>query len=352
MREVAIIAFGQTPNRRKELHRNDAEMVAPVVADVLKGVGISRSDVDFTCSGSSDFLAGYSFSWVMAIDALGAWPPIQESHIEGEAAWALYEAWVKMLCHEEIEVALVYGFGRQSMSSPREVMVLMNDPYLETPLWPDTISQAALQARALLDAGLCTERDFAEIAVRNLRHAESNPLAQLSGRLDPDALLETPTIASPLRKHDCPPITDGACAVLLAAGDRARALCDRPAWIRGLEHRIDVQALGRRDLTRSHSARLAAEAAGAIGTRADIVELHAPFTPQDWILQRELEIPEGTVINPSGGIHQGNPLMGTGLVRFGEVAARIIRGEADLGVAHATQGPCLQQNMVGVLEGE
>lgn len=352
MREVAIIAFGQTPNRRKELHRNDAEMVAAVVAAVLKGVGLSRRDVDFTCSGSSDFLAGYSFSWVMAIDALGAWPPIQESHVEGEAAWALYEAWVKMLCHEEIEVALVYGFGRQSMSSPRELMVLMNDPYLETPLWPDAISQAALQARALLDAGLCTERDFADIAVRNLLHAESNPLAQLSGRLDPDALLETPTIASPLRKHDCPPITDGACAVVLAAGDRARTLCDRPAWIRGLAHRIDVQALGRRDLTRSHSARLAAEAAGAIGTRVDIVELHAPFTPQDWILQRELEIPEGTVINPSGGIHQGNPMMGAGLVRFGEVAARIIRGEADLGVAHATQGPCLQQNMVGVLEGE
>lgn len=352
MREIAIIAFGQTPNRRKELHRNEAEMLAPVVAEVLEGVSLSRMDVDFTCSGSSDFLAGHAFSFVVALDALGAWPPIKESHVEGEAAWALYEAWVKMLCHEEIEVALVYGFGRQSMSSPRDLMVLMNDPYLETPLWPDTISQAALQARALLDAGLCKERDFAEIAARNLQHAESNPLAQLSGRPDPDTLLEAPTIASPLRKHDCPPITDGACALLLAAGDRARALCDRPAWIRGLDHRIDVQALGRRDLTRSHSARLAAEAAGAIGTRVDIAELHAPFTPQDWILQRELEIPDGTVINPSGGIHQGNPMMGTGLVRFGEVAARIIRGEADRGVAHGTQGPCLQQNIVGVLEGE
>jgi len=85
-------------------------------------------------------------------------------------------------------------------------------------------------------------------------------MAQLSGRPDPGQLLESPTIASPLRKHDCPPITDGACALLLAAGDRARALCNRPAWIRGLAHRIDVQALGRRDLTRSHSARLAAEA--------------------------------------------------------------------------------------------
>ena len=291
MREVAIIAFSQTPNRRKELHRNEAEMLAPVVAEVLKQVNLSRTDVDFTCSGSSDWLAGHSFSWVTAMDALGAWPPIIESHVEGEAAWALYEAWVKMLCHDEIGVSLVYGFGRQSMSSPREVMVLMNDPYLETPLWPDTISQAAIQARALLDAGLCTERDFAEIAARNLRNAQRNPLAQLSGEYDPDELLKEPTIASPLRKHDCPPITDGACAVLLAAGNRARQLCKRPAWIRGLAHRIDAQALGRRDLTESPSARLAAQAAGAIGKHVDIAELHAPFTPQDWILQRELEIP-------------------------------------------------------------
>ena len=104
MREVAIIAFGQTPNRRKERHRNEAEMLAPVVAEVLERIGLSRRDVDFTCSGSSDFLAGHAFSFVMALDALGAWPPIQESHVEGEAAWALYEAWVKMLCHEEIRL--------------------------------------------------------------------------------------------------------------------------------------------------------------------------------------------------------------------------------------------------------
>jgi acetyl-CoA acetyltransferase len=352
MRDVAIVAFGQTPNQRSEPYRDEAEMLAPVVAGVLDAAGLSRTDVDFTCSGSSDFLAGQPFSFVTALDALGAWPPIHESHVEGEAAWALYEAWVKILCDEEVEVALVYGFGRQSMGATRDVMTLMNDPFVEAPLRPDAISQAALQARALLDAGLCTERDFAEIAVRNLRHAQSNPLAQLSGLWDPDELLEAPMIATPLRRHDCPPITDGACAVILAAGNRARALCDRPAWIRGLAHRVDVQALGRRDLTRSRSARLAAEAAGAIGGRTDVVELHSPFTPQDWILQRELEIPASTVINPSGGIHQGNPMMGAGLVRFGEVAAWIIRGDVDRGVAHGTQGPCLQQNMVGVLEGE
>jgi len=50
MREVAIIAFAQTPNRRRELHRDEAEMLAPVVADALGQVGLSRKEVGFTCS--------------------------------------------------------------------------------------------------------------------------------------------------------------------------------------------------------------------------------------------------------------------------------------------------------------
>ena len=69
MREVAFVAFGQTPNRRREPYRNEAEMLAPVVAEVLDQVGLSRTDVDFTCSGSSDFLAGHPFSFVMALDS-------------------------------------------------------------------------------------------------------------------------------------------------------------------------------------------------------------------------------------------------------------------------------------------
>ena len=37
---------------------------------------------------------------------------------------------------------------------------------------------------------------------------------------------------------------------------------------------------------------------------------------------------------------------------MGEAASRITRGEADRAVAHATSGPCLQQNLVCVLEGD
>jgi acetyl-CoA acetyltransferase len=137
--------------------------------------------------------------------------------------------------------------------------------------------------------------------------------------------------------------------VVLAAGDAARRLCTRPAWIRGIDHRIDVQDLGRRDLTTVPSAARAAARAGARG-RFDVAELHAPYTSQELVLRRALELDLGTV-NPSGGALCANPLMAAGLIRFGEVARRINAGEADRGLAHASSGPCLQQNLVAVLEG-
>ena len=55
-------------------------------------------------------------------------------------------------------------------------------------------------------------------------------------------------------------------------------------------------------------------------------------------------------INPSGGALAANPVMVAGLTRLGEAAARIHAGEARRAVAHATSGPCLQQNLVCVLE--
>ncbi len=57
-------------------------------------------------------------------------------------------------------------------------------------------------------------------------------------------------------------------------------------------------------------------------------------------------------INPSGGALAANPMMAAGLIRIGEAAGRIMTGDANRALAHATSGPCLQQNLVCVLEGE
>ena len=159
-------------------------------------------------------------------------------------------------------------------------------------------------------------------------------------------------LVDPLRKDDCPPISDGLAVAILAADDAARAHCSRPAWIRGIDHRIESAALGERDLTDSPSTRLAAQNAGVGSDKVDMAELHAPFSHQELLLRSALGLDDTVSINPSGGALCANPIMAAGLIRFGEAAQRIIDGSADRAVAHATSGACLQQNLVCVLEGE
>ncbi|HEX4457282.1 MAG TPA: lipid-transfer protein, partial [Polyangia bacterium] len=191
----------------------------------------------------------------------------------------------------------------------------------------------------LIDGGKYGERDFANVAAR----AKKLPSAS--------ALLDAPYLVSPLRKHDCPPINDGAAAIVLAAGDRAKSMCKRPAWIRGIDHRIEPHSLGARDLSRSPSTERAGQAAGVGDAPIEIAELHAPFSSQELIVRDALGLDDKVNINPTGGALATNPLMVAGLVRLGLAARHIHDGDAKRTLAHATSGPCLQQNLVAVLEG-
>jgi acetyl-CoA acetyltransferase len=350
--DVAVVGFAQSPcARHSDSTTSGVEMLVPIFHEVLAATGLAKGDIGFWCSGSSDYLAGRAFSFVQAVDAIGAFPPVRESHVEMDAAWALYEAWLKILTGEA-ETALAYGFGKSSAGVLRRVLALQLDPYLLAPLWPDSVSIAALQARAGLDAGLWTEKEMAEVAVRSRAAARDNPGAQIAGEFAAADLLAAPYVADPLRAHDCAPVSDGAAVAILAAGDRARELCARPAWITGFEHRVDSAVLGARDLTTAPSATAAAQAAG-VGAGADGVdtaELHAPFTHQELLLRRALGLDGETRVNPSGGALCGNPMFAAGLARIGLAAGEIMAGRADRALGHATSGPALQQNLVCVME--
>ncbi|HEY6798276.1 MAG TPA: thiolase domain-containing protein [Kineosporiaceae bacterium] len=350
MRDVAVVGFAQTPNvRRSGATTNGVELLVPIFQEVLAGLGLSRRDIDFWCSGSSDYLAGRAFSFVTAVDAIGAFPPIAESHVEMDAAWALYEAWVKILTGEA-DVALAYGFGVSSAGHLRRVLALQLDPYTVAPLWPESVSIAALQARLGLESGRWSQAEMAEVAVRSRACALSNPYAQVAGETTVEELLAQPFVADPLRAHDCAPVSDGAAVVILAAGERARELCARPAWITGFAHRIDPQALGLRDLTTAPSAAAAAADAGARGGPIDVAELHAPFTHQELVLRRELGLGGEVRVNPSGGALAGNPMFSAGLARIGWAGQQVMSGAAGRALGHATSGPALQQNLVCLLE--
>jgi len=349
VRDVAVIGFAEAPSvRSTDGTTNGVEMLVPIFREVFDQTGLTKSDIGFWCSGSSDYLAGRAFSFVSAVDAIGAFPPVMESHVEMDGAFALYEAWVKVLTGDA-DIALAYGFGKSSAGDLRRVLALQLDPYVVAPLWPDSVGIAALQARLGLEQGIWTERGMAEVAVRSRAAALTNSRAQLAGEVTADELLSRPFVADPLRAHDCAPVTDGAAVVIIAAADQARELCQRPAWISGFEHRIDSGQLGARDLTRSASATAAFTAAGAGGV--DVAELHAPFTHQELILRDALGPADSVRVSPSGGALAGNPMFAAGLARIGHAARQIITGAADRTLGHATSGPALQQNLVCVMEG-
>ena len=350
--DVAVVGFAQSPVRvREDATTSGVEMLVPIFAEVFRACGLTRRDIGFWCSGSSDYLAGRAFSFVSAVDAIGAVPPTMESHVEMDAAWALYEAWAKVLTGEA-EIALAYGFGKSSGAELRRVLALQLDPYLLAPLWPDSVSVAALQARLGLEAGRWTEKDMAEVVARSRAAAAGNPAAQVSGSVAASELLARPYVAEPLRAHDCAPVGDGAAVVIIASAQRARELCERPAWISGFAHQVDSGSLGARDLLAVPSAAGAASGAGAYDGAVDVVELHAPFSHQELLLREALGLGEGVAVNPSGGALCGNPMFAAGLARIGLAARAVMSGRASRALGHATSGPALQQNLVCVLSGE
>ena len=300
-RPVAIVSWAsfETPS---EPARHEVEMLLPVIQETLAKVGLTQQDIGFTVSGSSDYLQGFPFAFVGALDAVGAWPPIRESHVEMDGAFALYEA-VNVLQEEGIDTALVYAFARPSRGELDRTLALQLDPYCVAPLWPDARGLAALQAQAMKDSGR-----FADV---------------------PDV---PPTV-----------VADGCVAVVLAVGDRARELTDSPVWIRGIDHRIEPPALGVRDLTSSPSTKTAAATAGAADI--DAAWLHAPYPHQALVLRDALGLDNQPSDSAAG------PVMVGGLERLAAAAAGIAEGKARRAVAHATSGPCLQQNLVALLEG-
>ena len=174
-RDIAVVGWAQTDMVR-HTDKSETQLLMDAITGALDPLGLTRADVDFTCLGSCDYITGQAFSFVSNLDAIGAWPPKRDSHVEMDGAWALYEAWLR-LQEGDIEIAVVTGSGRSSTGDPSLIYPMEMDPYFLAPLGADPLTFAALQARALIAAGLADERSMAEVAVRSARHGRRRDAA-------------------------------------------------------------------------------------------------------------------------------------------------------------------------------
>jgi acetyl-CoA acetyltransferase len=363
LRNVAVVAFSQSPVVVRDEHRVASEILYPEVRSALDQCDVARDAIDYQVAGSADYIDGRPFGFVTALDVMGSWPPRQDLHLEMDAAFAAYYAWVRMQAGD-CDTALVCGYGKNSEGEPERVLNLELDPYYHAPLGLGPTATAALQASAYMARTGATDRTLAEVVARNRAAGAKNCSAQLREPASAESLARTPWAVEPLRKGYLPPYGDSAVCLVLAAEGKAEHMCDRPVWVHGVDQRIEMQTLGARDLSRSAGAKLAAEKALAMAglasaSEVDLVELCSTTPAEELILLDALGLdarasrPEK---NPSGGPLCGHPLMMTGLVRLGE-AFRQLAGRAGAhgisgahrAIAHAAQGHCLQQNLFFVL---
>jgi acetyl-CoA acetyltransferase len=365
LRNVAVVGFAQQPLVAHDAHRTAQELLYATVQRALAKVSAERDAFELQVAGSADYVDGKPFGFVQSLDVTGTWPPRQDSHLEMDAAFAAYYAWLRIQA-EECDTAMVVGYGKNSEGDLDRVSNIRLDPYYQAAIGLETSSTSALQASAYMARSGAGDRDLASIVERSRAAGARNPDALVREPTSAEALAKTPWAVQPLRQGYLAPSGDTAVCLLLAAEGKAEKICTTPAWIAGADQRAELQAIGARDLSRSASAKLAAEKALAMAGLAsardvDVAELSAVTPVEEMILREAIGIERGErpVVNPSGGPLCGNPFMMTGLIRLGE-AFRQVSGRAGAhavdgarrAIAHAAQGHCLQQNLVFVLAAE
>ena len=151
-------------------------------------LGLTRADVDFTCLGSCDYITGQAFSFVQNLDAIGAWPPKRDSHVEMDGAWALYEAWLR-LQQGDIDDRGGHGLGPLVDRRPGAHL-----PDGDGPVLPRPARRRPADVRRAAGPGADRRRHRRRAADGRgrgplPRDAKGNPHAQVTGDFDVDELL-------------------------------------------------------------------------------------------------------------------------------------------------------------------
>ena len=193
-----------------------------------------------------------------------------------------------------------------------------------------------------------TQEQIAHAAAKNHTHSAMNPLAQYNTPMTVLEVLQTPTIAWPLTRAMCAPISDGAAAAVLCNENglkqlnRARAVRIRGMGVSSTMHRA-AEAL------ESHCVALAADraysAAGITAKDINVVEVHDASSFAEILQIENLGLcarGEGgpftasgattlggqCPVNVSGGlVSKGHPIAATGLIQMHELVTQL-RGEA------------------------
>ncbi len=226
----------------------------------------------------------------------------------------------------------------------------------------------ALAAREHMRIYGTSERQLAEVAVKNHRNAIANPKAYLQKSISVEDVLASRPICSPLKLLDCSPVCDGASCVAICRPEIATKFTESPIDVVASSEASDSDFIYREEVTGFAATRIAArkalEACGLNITDMDLIEIHDAFTINELIAYEDLGLCEkgksgkfvesgatqidGSIpVNTSGGLKaKGHPVGSSGTGQIYELYEqltgrasrdRLVNG-ASVALAHSMGG--------------
>jgi len=361
LRDVFIVGCGMTRFGRLEGDLLDLLEQAAVSAIADAGIEDKIESV-FVANMGAGILNHLSGIGSALVDRLSLYPATAEVIENGPASGG---SAVKVACFAIasglVDVALVVGGEKMRDVTGWEAtdfVATLTHPQAEYIYGVTLPALAAMFARLYMERYGVSHEHLAMVAIKNHENALKNPYAHVQQRITmdgilhrPEAIMNNPPVAEPLRLYDCCPVSDGAAALVLVSEKVARKIRRSAIRIAGIGQATDTHAVHEReDPTELRAVRLAAGKAFAMAglkpADIDVAELHDAFTILEIAQSEEvgffergrghiaLERGETSLggrlpINPSGGLKaRGHPVGATGVAQLVELTWQL-RGEAE-----------------------
>lgn len=233
VRDVYVVGCGMHPFGRDET-LTGMDMAERAVREALADAGVAWEDIGYAAGGSD--VSGKPDTLVGRLGLTGVpFVNVQNGCATG-ASTVLAVA--NALRAGEASLGLAVGFdkherGAFNVSAARYGL---GDWYAATGMMLTTQFFALKTQRYLYEHGI-SERALATVAARAFRNGSHHPLAWRRKPLTEQEILDSAEVSPPLTQYMfCSP-GQGAAALVLALGDRAFDLCERPVKLAGLAFR-------------------------------------------------------------------------------------------------------------------
>ena len=376
---VGIVAASMTKFEAAKPYEHLMDLVIEVSDKAVEAAGINlKDDVEAVISCSQDHWDGRTISSMPIPDATCSHLK-DESKVAGDGAYAVLYGAMHILSGDN-KLVLVVSHCEESITNGTMIENWSIDHIFHRMLGLDYTMGAAMQARRYMDKYKLTPEQFAKVVVKNKGNARKNQYAQEAMDLTVEQVLKSKMLADPITELQRKPVSDGACAMILANEEVANKLTPNPVWITGAGNYYEAHNPGDRDLSECEALIKAANKAYKMAGISnptkdlDLVELSEYYAPQELLWTEGLglcgrgeggklidsgktQLKDALPVNPSGGLLSGIPVTVAGMTRVAEAVWQLqgkagehqVQG-AKRAVAHGCGGLCGQMHCVLVLE--